>query len=100
MIFSKGCKKFLYRRSPGKRTTFLQIFLIPVITKGLNFKWIVAVRNVMTLSIHPSNQIEEGVEEPMEDEQHLHLLPKVNFFMADQRRLIMRLARDPDENEK
>jgi hypothetical protein len=57
---------------------------IEVVIECFNFKWIVAVGNVMALTIHPAHYIEKSVANPVKDEEHFHLLPEMNFLVAYQ----------------
>ena len=36
----------------------------------------------------------------MKDKKHFNLLPEMDLFMMDQLLLVIRLTRDPDENEE
>jgi hypothetical protein len=54
----------------------------------------------MALPIHSSYQVEESITQPVENEKHLNLLPEVYLLMSDKLGFIVRLACDPDEDEK
>jgi hypothetical protein len=49
--------------------------------KRFQFKWIVAIGNVVALTIYSPQKVKERIEEPMENKQHFHLLPEVDLFM-------------------
>ena len=63
-------------------------------------KRIVTVGDVMALTVGSSQHVKEGVQQPMKDKQHLYLLPEMNLLMSHKLRLIVWLARDPNEDEK
>ena len=54
----------------------------------------------MALAFHPRQEVKKAVAYPVEDKEHLNLLPEVDFFVADELRLVVWLTCDPDENEK
>lgn len=54
----------------------------------------------MALASHSSYQVEKGIADPVQDKEHFHLLPEMNFFMANKLCLVVGLTGDPDENEK
>ena len=78
----------------------MEVIHVVVVRERLKLKRIIAVSNVMALSVQPAHDIEKRVEEPMEYKQHFDLLPEMDFFMPHKLRLILRLFPDPDENEK
>ena len=100
MVFTERLEKRSDISGPGERTSISQVICIEVVVKCFNFKRIVAVGNVMALTTHPGQHIEKAITNPVKDEQHFDLLPEVYFFMANQLRLVVGLAGDPDKNEK
>lgn len=100
MVFRNRTEEFSYKSYPCKRTPFEEIVLIGVVRVSFDLERIVSIRDVVTMSFCAAHQVESTVKQPMEDEQHLHLLPEVNFFMTDQLCLVSWLAGNPDKNEK
>jgi len=100
MILSKGIKKFPYVTGPGKGTAFPEVVFVRVIGKGFQLERIKPVSDVMALPVHPSYEVKKYIEDPVKNKHHLHLLPEMDLFMADELGLIMGLACDPDEDEK
>lgn len=74
--------------------------MVVIIGECFQLERIEPVSNIMALAIHSSNEIEDGITQPVKNEQHLHLLPEMDLLMADKLGLIMGLARYPDEYEK
>ena len=64
------------------------------------FEGIVAVSDIMTLAVYSSQYIKERVKEPVENEQHFHLLPEMDLFMPYQLCLIVWFTGDPYKDEK
>lgn len=100
MILSHFSQKRGNVTNPGKGRACLQVILVDVVFKRLDFKRIVAIGNVVTLTVQPSHKIKKCVKDPVEQEKQFHLLPEVNFLVSDQLRLIVRLAGYPDKDEK
>ena len=73
---------------------------VGVMGKCFQLERVIPVGDIMTLTVCPSHQIKKPIEQPVEDKQHLHLLPEMDLLMSDQLRLIIWLTRDPDEYEE
>ena len=100
MIFAQCPVKRLDIQGPGEWTSLPQIVRMDIIIEGFDLKRVIPIRDVVALTIQSAHQIENSITDPMKNKQHLHLLPEMYFFMADQLSLIVRLAGDPDKNEK
>ena len=68
--------------------------------EGFELKRVVTIRDVMALTVHASDDIEQQITHPVENEQHLNLLPEMDLFVPNQLGLIVSLAGYPDEDEK
>jgi hypothetical protein len=100
VIFFDRLEEFFNKPDPRKRAPFLEIIFLRIVRKRFEFKWVIAISDVVTLAIHSAQKIKEGIEQPMENKEHFNLLPEMNFFVTDQLRLIISLACNPDEDEK
>jgi hypothetical protein len=54
----------------------------------------------VALAVRATNEVEQDIEKPVENEQHLHLLPEVNLLVPNQLCLIVGLTSDPDEDKE
>lgn len=68
--------------------------------ESLQFEGIIPVGYVVALPIRSRQQIEESIQNPMKDEQHLHLLPEVNLLMSDKLCLVIIPLHYPDKDEE
>ena len=100
MIFPQRLKKWFDKASPREWATFLQIIFIPVIVECLDLKRIITVCDVMALTGHSSEEVENAIKQPMKDKKHFDLLPEMDLFVVYQLLLVIRFTRNPDENEK
>jgi hypothetical protein len=100
MVLLHGRKKLLHVRCPGEDASFSQVLGIRVVAERLDLEGIVPVCNVMALAVQPAQQVEEAINKPMKNKQHLHLLPEVDLLVAYELCLVLSLLSDPDENEK
>lgn len=100
MIFANGADEFLHVTCPGEGPSCLQVPLIRIIVESFKLKRVVAVGDVVTLPVCPSDEIEQAIEEPVKNEQHFHLLPEVDLLMPHELCLIAWRACDPDKDEE
>ena len=54
----------------------------------------------MTLAAASAKKVKEGIEKPVEQEEHFYLLPEMDFLMPDKLGLVVCLFPYPDEDEK
>lgn len=100
MILSDSVEKRSDITYPCKGPPFFQVIGVMIIIECFNFEGIVPISNVVTLPVYPSNKVEQCIEYPVKDKQGFNLLPEMDLFMADQSGLIVRCARNPDEDKK
>ena len=100
MIFPHGVERLPHKAYPGERPSVLQVVFVRIVFERLDFKRVVPVGDIMTLSVRSSQQVKEGVKEPVKHKKHFYLLPEVNLFVSDKLTLVVRLSRDPNENEE
>ena len=100
MIFPDRSEELFNKPHPCKRAALFQVVLFRIMCEGFKLKGIVAVCNVVALSVHPADEVKEQITKPVKNKQHLYLLPEVYLFMPDELSLIVGLAGYPNENEK
>lgn len=71
-----------------------------LIVIGFDFKRIVSVSDVVTMSFGAKDSIKERVEKPMEDEQHFQLLIEMDLLVPNQSHLVTCQPGDPDKDKK
>lgn len=100
MIFFDGPVKFAHITGPRKRPAILQIPGVRIIGESLQLEGIITVCDVMALTVHSSHEIEKYITRPVENEQHLNLLPEMDLLMTHKLCLIVWLTCYPDENKE